>query len=74
VVLGGPGDDTLAGGFDDDLINGGPGDDFLAGELPPGSEPPPVVPPPSGDDRCMGASGVDTAFECDRTTGVEIQA
>jgi Ca2+-binding RTX toxin-like protein len=73
VVLERPGDDTLAGGFDDDLINGGPGDDFLAGELPPGSEPPPWRRHPSGNDRCMGASGVDTAFECDRTTEVEIQ-
>lgn len=73
VVLGGPGNDELVGGFDDDLINGGPGDDFLAGELPPGAEPPPGVPPaaPSENDRCIGASGVDTAVDCDRTIAVE---
>jgi Ca2+-binding RTX toxin-like protein len=73
VVLGGPGNDELVGGFDDDLINGGPGDDFLAGELPPGAEPPPGVPPaaPSENDRCIGAAGVDTAVDCDRTIAVE---
>jgi Ca2+-binding RTX toxin-like protein len=73
VVLGGPGDDELVGGSGDDLINGGPGDDFLAGELPPGAEPPPGVPlpPPSENDRCIGASGLDTAFECDRTNAIE---
>jgi Ca2+-binding RTX toxin-like protein len=71
VVLGGPGDDFLAGGFDDDLINGGPGDDFLAGELPPDSPPPPVPAEPSENDRCIGAAGVDTALECDRTNAVE---
>ena len=71
VVLGGPGDDELVGGFDDDLINGGPGDDFLAGELPPDSPPPPVPAEPSENDRCIGAGGVDTALECDRTFAVE---
>jgi Ca2+-binding RTX toxin-like protein len=75
VVLGGPGDDELAGGFDDDLINGGPGDDFLFGELPGGGEPPPGLPvEPSENDRCIGASGVDTALECDHTNAVEILA
>jgi Ca2+-binding RTX toxin-like protein len=72
VVLGGPGDDELAGGFDDDLINGGPGDDSLAGELSGGAEPPPGLPvEPAENDRCIGASGVDTAVDCDRTIGVE---
>jgi Ca2+-binding RTX toxin-like protein len=72
VVLGGPGDDELAGGFDDDLINGGPGDDSLAGELPGGAEPPPELPvEPAENDRCIGAAGVDTAVDCDRTIGVE---
>jgi hypothetical protein len=67
---GGPGDDLLAGGFDNDLINGGSGDDFLAGELPPDS-PPPVPAEPAENDRCIGASGVDTALECDVTVAIE---
>ena len=71
LVFGGPGDDLLAGGFDDDLINGGPGDDFLAGELPPDSPPPPVPAEPAENDRCIGAGGIDTALECDRTIAVE---
>lgn len=73
-MIGGPGADTLAGGFHDDLVNGGPGDDLLVGEIPAGSpQPPPgvVVPAPATNDRCVGAAGVDTAFDCDRVTGVE---
>jgi Ca2+-binding RTX toxin-like protein len=71
LILGGPGDDLLSGGFDNDLINGGSGDDFLAGELPPDSPPPPVPAEPAENDRCIGASGVDTALECDVTIGIE---
>ena len=60
--------DDLAGGFDDDLVNGGPGDDTLAGELPGGGG---VPAEEARKDRCIGASGNDTAIECDKTTGVE---
>jgi hypothetical protein len=50
----------------------GAGDDSLAGELPGGAEPPPGLPvEPAENDRCIGASGVDTAVDCDRTIGVE---
>lgn len=74
TMIGGPGADTLAGGFHDDLVNGGPGDDLLVGEIPADSPPPPpgvVVPAPATNDRCVGAAGIDTAFDCDRVTGVE---
>ena len=74
TMVGGPGADVLAGGFHDDLVNGGPGDDLLVGEIPADSPPPPpgvVVPAPATNDRCVGASGADTAVDCDKVTGVE---
>ena len=71
VIVGGPGNDFLAGGFGDDLINGAAGDDFMTGGLPPDEEEPPIPVPGSGYDRCMGAAGNDTAFDCDVTNNVE---
>jgi Ca2+-binding RTX toxin-like protein len=68
---GGQGSDSIIGGFGRDLVFGGPGDDFLAGELPPDSPPPPVPAEPAENDLCIGAGGIDTALECDRTIAIE---
>lgn len=65
LASGGPGNDEVAGGPDDDLVLGGPGDDALFGGIPGGGGAPP------GRDRCIGASGTDTAVECAIARGVE---
>jgi Ca2+-binding RTX toxin-like protein len=71
LINGGSGADLLAGGFDNDVIIGGAGDDHLFGELPPDSDPPPVPAEPAPRDVCIGASGLDTAVDCDIVASVE---
>jgi Ca2+-binding RTX toxin-like protein len=71
TVIGGPGDDFLAGGQNSDLVNGGPGDDFLDGDLPPGDDGQPTLDPRPNTDRCIGAQGVDVALLCEVALAVE---
>jgi Ca2+-binding RTX toxin-like protein len=65
--------DFLAGGQNSDAVDGGPGDDTLVGDLPgPGDSPLPPTPDPEANfDLCLGASGSDTSFLCERTFSVE---
>jgi Ca2+-binding RTX toxin-like protein len=67
------GNDQLFGGQNSDLINGGPGDDLLVGDIPNMESEtglPPTVDPTPHFDTCIGGSGTDQAFTCERTVAI----